>query len=48
MFSGYEFKRKGLKYIIEALSDVKDNVKLFVVGGDNPRPYKKLVTDLVS
>jgi len=46
MFSGHEFKRKGLRYIIEALPDVKKNVKLLVVGRDNPRRYQKLASKL--
>lgn len=46
MFSGYEFKRKGLKYIIEALPKVKGNVKLLVVGEDNPELYKELALKL--
>jgi len=46
MFSGYEFKRKGLKYVIEALPKIKNGVKLLVVGKDNPTPYKKLAQKL--
>ena len=46
MFSGYEFRRKGLEYIIKALPQVKENVKLLVVGKDNPEPYKKLASKL--
>jgi len=46
MFSGYEFRRKGLEYIIKALPQVKDDVKLLVVGKDNPEPYKKLASKL--
>jgi len=49
MFSGHEFERKGLKYIIEALSIIKkdnDNIKLFVVGRDNPKPYIVLAQKL--
>jgi len=44
MFSGHEFKRKGLEYIIRALPDVKEYVKLLVIGKDNPEPYKKLAS----
>ena len=46
MFSGYEFRRKGLEYIIKALPQVKEDVKLLVVGKDNPEPYKKLASKL--
>jgi len=44
MFSGYEFRRKGLEYIIKVLPQVKEDVKLLVVGKDNPEPYKKLAS----
>jgi len=44
MFSGHEFRRKGLEYIIKALPQVKEDVKLLVVGKDNPEPYKKLAS----
>ena len=46
MFSGYEFKRKGLRYIIEALPKIKGDVKLLVVGKDDPEPYRKLASKL--
>jgi len=46
MFSGYEFKRKGLEYIVRALPDVKEYVKLLVVGKDNQNPYKELASKL--
>lgn len=46
LFCGYEFRRKGLKFIIEALPYLKDNPKLIVIGGENPKPYKKLAADL--
>ena len=46
MFSGYEFKRKGLMYIIEALPKIKEDVKLLVIGKDNPKPYRKLASKL--
>jgi UDP-glucose:(heptosyl)LPS alpha-1,3-glucosyltransferase len=37
MFSGREFERKGLEYIIKALPEVDKNVKLFVVGKSDPK-----------
>lgn len=46
MFSGYEFRRKGLAYIIEALPKVAENVKLLVVGRDNPASYEELASRL--
>ncbi|MBN1762683.1 MAG: glycosyltransferase family 4 protein [Methanomicrobia archaeon] len=46
MFSGHEFSRKGLKYIIETLPRIKGNVKLLVAGGDNPTPYFRLASEL--
>lgn len=44
LFVGHEFKRKGLQYIIEALSFTPNNVKLLAVGGrsENIANYKKL------
>ena len=36
MFSGHEFRRKGLEFVIRALPLVKEEVKLLVVGRDDP------------
>jgi UDP-glucose:(heptosyl)LPS alpha-1,3-glucosyltransferase len=46
MFSGHEFERKGLRFIVEALPMVKDNIRLLVVGKDNPKPYMELAQKL--
>ena len=47
LFAGYDFRRKGLKYIIKSLPLlVKDNIMLIVVGKDNPKPYVKLAKNL--
>jgi len=46
MFSGHEFKRKGLEFIIKALPFVKGEVKLLVVGKDSTDYYKKLASKL--
>ena len=46
MFSGYEFKRKGLRYIIEALPLMERNLKLFVVGKSDPKPFQNLANKL--
>jgi len=42
MFSGWEFKRKGLQYIIESLPKIGDNAKVLVVGGASQKPYVDL------
>lgn len=40
LFVANEFDRKGLRYILEALTLLKSkNIKLLVVGKDNPKPY---------
>lgn len=46
MFSGYEFKRKGLRYIIEALPLMERNLKLLVVGKSDPKPFQNLANKL--
>lgn len=46
MFSSHEFERKGLEYLIKALSMIKNCVKLLVVGKDCPKPYIKLAQRL--
>jgi len=46
MFCGHNFRGKGLKFVIEALSNLSKEVKLLVVGGDNPAPYIKLASKL--
>jgi UDP-glucose:(heptosyl)LPS alpha-1,3-glucosyltransferase len=46
LFVGWEFKRKGLQYIIEALSKLDKSVKLLVVGGDDPLKFQLLAQHL--
>jgi len=46
LFVGWEFKRKGLKFIIDAMPMLKKDVKLLVVGGDNKNAYAKQASDL--
>jgi UDP-glucose:(heptosyl)LPS alpha-1,3-glucosyltransferase len=46
MFSGWEFKRKGLRYAIEALPKLGGDVKLLVVGGADRGPYEGLAARL--
>lgn len=38
-FVGWEFDRKGLEYIIRAISLLRKDIKLLVIGGDNPTRY---------
>ncbi|MFC2162570.1 glycosyltransferase family 4 protein [Candidatus Altiarchaeota archaeon] len=40
LLTGWEFKRKGLRYIVDALPALPKDVKLLVVGGDDPTPYQ--------
>jgi len=44
IFIGHEFERKGLKYIIESLKYLEDNVILFVIGGNESmiNKYKQI------
>jgi UDP-glucose:(heptosyl)LPS alpha-1,3-glucosyltransferase len=43
LFVGSGFKRKGLTYLIEAFSSLKDRQSvLWVVGKGNPAPYRRL------
>ena len=45
IFVSHNFRLKGLRYLIQALSLIKKkngNVKLLVVGRDNIRPYRRL------
>lgn len=42
VFVGNEFGRKGLRIAIEALSLVRNNVKLLVLGSDSPYMYQAL------
>jgi len=45
VFVGYEFRRKGLGQAIRALAGV-EGVRLWVVGGDDPEPYRALAARL--
>ncbi|CCD92782.1 putative Glycosyltransferase, group 1 [Bradyrhizobium sp. ORS 375] len=42
LFVGHEFSRKGLAHAVGALEKLGDDVRLLVVGSDNPAPYRKL------
>ncbi len=47
LFVAYEFKRKGLKYIIEAMPFIKnERIKLIVIGRDEIAPYLSLAEEL--
>jgi UDP-glucose:(heptosyl)LPS alpha-1,3-glucosyltransferase len=46
LFVGWEFKRKGLKYIIEALPNITEDAKLLVVGGDKKDRYARQAAEL--
>jgi UDP-glucose:(heptosyl)LPS alpha-1,3-glucosyltransferase len=46
LFVGSGFKRKGLKYVIDAFPFIKDKkIKLLVVGRGKARKYQKLAKD---
>ncbi len=45
-FCGYEFGRKGLRYLIEVMPHLKRKVKLLVIGKDNEVPYRSLASRL--
>ena len=42
LFVGHEFQRKGLAHVIGALERLDDDVRLLVVGSDDPAPYRQL------
>lgn len=47
LFVAYEFKRKGLKYIIEAIPFLKnERIKLIVIGKEEIAPYLSLAEEL--
>lgn len=46
LFVGNEFKRKGLDFVIEALSLLDKNTHLFVLGGADKTPYINLLNKL--
>lgn len=46
LLSGHEYERKGLKYVIEALNMLPDNVILVVTGGGEVEPYRKIAKSL--
>jgi len=46
VFTAWEFNRKGLKYIIEALPHLPADVKLVAVGGEDPISYRALAERL--
>lgn len=40
LFVGKEFRRKGLRVVVEALAHLPETAKLLVVGGDDPAPLR--------
>jgi len=46
LFVAWEFWRKGLMPLIEALPKIPGPLKLLVAGGDNPEPYRKRAAQL--
>ncbi|MFH1055287.1 MAG: glycosyltransferase family 4 protein [Candidatus Altiarchaeota archaeon] len=46
LFVGWEFKRKGLRHVIEALPHLPKDVKLVAVGGDKRQPYERRAAEL--
>jgi len=47
LFAGYEFGRKGLAPAIEAIARAGDErMRLWVAGGDEPAPYRRLAERL--
>jgi UDP-glucose:(heptosyl)LPS alpha-1,3-glucosyltransferase len=48
LFVGHEFRRKGLAHAIGALERLDSDVRLLVVGSDNPAPYLKLAKSAVD
>jgi len=46
LFVGWEFKRKGLMHVIDALPKLPEDVKVLAVGGDDRRAYEKRALDL--
>ena len=47
LFIGSGFKRKGLPFILKSLPLLgRNDVKLLVIGQDNPAPYKKMAAKL--
>lgn len=47
LFVGYSFRRKGLAQAIRAMAAVGDErLELWVAGGDDPTPYRRLAREL--
>jgi glycosyltransferase involved in cell wall biosynthesis len=46
LFVGHEFERKGLQFVVDALGMLGSDVRLLVVGSDNPEPYKKRAAEI--
>lgn len=46
LFSGNDFNKKGLKYLIKAIALTKHNIKVLITGKDNPASYRELASRL--
>jgi UDP-glucose:(heptosyl)LPS alpha-1,3-glucosyltransferase len=47
LFVGYSFRRKGLAQVIRAMAAVgEERLELWVAGGDDPTPYRRLAREL--
>jgi glycosyltransferase involved in cell wall biosynthesis len=46
LFAGSQFRLKGLEFVIRALTEMKTNAILLVVGGDSAAPFKRLAQEL--
>jgi glycosyltransferase involved in cell wall biosynthesis len=46
LFIGNDFARKGLASAIRALPELRSDLRLVVVGGDDPAPFRRLAVEL--
>jgi UDP-glucose:(heptosyl)LPS alpha-1,3-glucosyltransferase len=46
LFIGNDFARKGLASAIRALPELRTDLRLVVVGGDDPAPFRRLAVEL--
>lgn len=45
LFVAAEFKRKGLKVVLDAMSRLDENIKLLVVGGDKKDDFEAIISE---
>lgn len=46
VFSGYEFERKGLRFVLCAMLMIKNDIKLIVAGGGNVKKYQNICSKM--